>query len=89
MQTHSENVTCQVSLRLRNICGTHTRIVTWAVVPAGHLHSIGIELLYVLHKLMYANSLGLLKHIGKVVLLLLSLVVGKLGEQVEHYAIVK
>jgi hypothetical protein len=66
--THLENMTCQISLGERNICWHHASIVAWAVVPAGQLHNVGIELLYALYKLVHANPLGLLEHIGKVVL---------------------
>jgi hypothetical protein len=60
VQTHPENVTCQISLGEWNTCWRHTGIVAWAVVPAGQVHDVGIELLYALYKLMYANPLGLL-----------------------------
>jgi hypothetical protein len=63
VQTHLENVTCQINLGEWNICWCHANIEAWAVVPAGQLRNIGIELLYVLYKLMYANPLGLLEHI--------------------------
>jgi hypothetical protein len=85
MQTHPENVTCQISL----ICRCHTGIVSWAVVPAGQLCNVGVELLYTLYKLTYANLLGLLEHVGKVVLLLLARVVGKHSKEVEHHAVIK
>ncbi len=84
VQTHPENVTCQISLGEWNICRCHASIVTWAVVPAGQLHKVGVELLYVLKDLTYANPLGLLEHIGKVVFFLLSCVVWKHSEKVEH-----
>ncbi len=89
VQTHLENVTCQISHGEWNICRSQARIVTWAVVPAWQLHIVGIELLYALYKLTYANMLGLLEHVGKVVLLLLSHIVGKHGEKVEHHAVIK
>jgi hypothetical protein len=63
VQTHLENVTCQISLGERNICRRHTGDVAQAVVPAGQLHNVGIDLLYVLYKLVYANPLGLLEHV--------------------------
>ncbi len=89
MQTHPENVTCQISLGEWNVCRRHASNVAWAVIPAGQLRNVGIELLYVLYKLAYANPLGLLDHIGKVVLFLLSCVVGKHNEKVEHNAVVE
>jgi hypothetical protein len=67
VQTHPENVTCQISLKERNICWRHTGNIAWAVAPSRQLHNVGIELLYMLYKLMYANPLGLLEHVGKVV----------------------
>jgi hypothetical protein len=42
-----------------------------------------------LYELTYANPLGLLEHVGKVVLFLLSRVVGKHGNKVEHDAVIK
>jgi hypothetical protein len=48
MRTHPENVTCQISLGEQNICRRHAGIVARAVVPAGQLHDIGVELLYAL-----------------------------------------
>ncbi len=63
VRTHPESMTCQISLDERNICQCHNGIVAWAVVPAGQLRNIGIELLYVLYKLTYANPLGLLEHL--------------------------
>ena len=71
VQTHPENMTRQISLGERNICRHHAGIVAWAVVPAGQLHNVGIELLYALYKLAYTNPLGLLEHVGKVVFFLL------------------
>ncbi len=89
VQTHPENVTCQISLGERNISRRHTGDVAWAVVPVGQLHNVGGELLYALYELVYTNPLGLLEHIGKVVLLLLSWVVGKHSEKVEHDTVVE
>ncbi len=84
VRTHPENVTHQqISLGEWNIHWHHADIVAWAVVPAGQLRNVGVELLYVLYKLAYANPLGLLEHIGKVVLFLLSCVVGKHSEKVK------
>ncbi len=59
----------------------------WAVVEAGHLRDVGIELLYSTYKLTYADALGLLKYIRDVVLFLLSPVDRKCGEKVKHHAI--
>jgi hypothetical protein len=87
--THPENVICQISLGEWNICRHCADIVARAVVPAGQLHNIGIELLYALYKLTYANPLGLLEHVGKVVLFLLSCVVRKHSEKVKHDAVIK
>jgi hypothetical protein len=42
-----------------------------------------------LHKLMYADMLGLLEHNCDVVLLLLSCIVGEHGEKVGHHTIIK
>ncbi len=89
VQTHPENETCQISLGEWNIRRHHASIVAWAVVPAGQLHDVGVELLYALYELAYANPLGLLEHVGKVVLLLLHCVVGKHSEKVEHNAFVE
>ncbi len=87
--THPENVTCQISLGEWNICRYHTGIVAQAVIPAGHLGNVGVELLYGLYKLTYANLLGLHEHVGKVVFFLLSCVVWKHSEKVEHDAVVE
>ncbi len=87
--THPENMTCQISLGERIICRRHASNVAGAVITAGQLHNVGIELLYMLYKLAYANPLGLLEHFAKVVLLLLSCVVGKHSEKVEHNTLIK
>ncbi len=84
VRTHPENVTHQISLREWNIRRHHASIVARAVVPAGQLRNVGVELLYALYKLKYANSLGLLEHVGKVVFFLLHCVVQKHSEKVEH-----
>ncbi len=89
VQTHPEYVTCQISLGEWHICQHHARIVALAVVPAGQLHDVGIELLYALYKLAYANPLGLFEHAGKVVLFLLCCIVGKHSEKVEHNAVIE
>jgi hypothetical protein len=66
--THPENVTHKISLGEQNICRCHASIVAQAVVPAGQLRNIDVEFLYVVYKLMYANPLGLLEHVGKAIL---------------------
>jgi hypothetical protein len=43
VQTHLENVTCQISLEEQNICRRHASIVAQAVVPAGQLREVDIE----------------------------------------------
>ncbi len=68
---------------------SYQNCVARAVVPAGQLCSVGVELLYMLYKLIYANPLGLLEHVGKVLLFLLSHVVWKHGEKVEHYTVIE
>jgi hypothetical protein len=60
VQTHPENVTCQISLSEWNVCRHHTGDVAWAVVPAGQLQDVGVELLYALYKLAYATLWGFL-----------------------------
>jgi hypothetical protein len=65
VRTHPENVTCQISLGERNISRCRASNVAQAVIPSGQLHNVGVELLYTLYKLVYANPLGLLEHIGK------------------------
>jgi len=82
--THPENMTCQISLCERNICQCHAIDVAWAKVPAGQLRNLGVELLYALYELVYANSLGLLEHVRKVILFLLSCVVWKHSKKVKR-----
>ncbi len=89
VRTHPKNVTCQISLGEGNICRHHAGDIAWAVVPAGQLRNIGVELLYMLYKLAYTNPLGLLEHIGKVALLLLSCIVWKHSEKVKNDAVVE
>jgi hypothetical protein len=89
VRTHLKNSTCQISLGEWNICWCHASIVAWAVVPVGQLRNVGVELLYVLYELTYTNPLGLLEHVGKVMLFLLSCVVWKHSEKVKHNAVVK
>ncbi len=87
--THPKNVTCQISLGEQKICRCHAGIEPWAVVPAGQVHNVGIVLLYVLYELTYANPLGLLEYVGKVIHFLLSCIVRKHSEKVKHNAVVK
>jgi hypothetical protein len=87
--THPENMTPQFSLGEQNVHWNRSGIVTWAVAEAWHLHNVDIELLHTMHKLMHADTLGLLEHVHDVILLLLSRVDGKHGENVEHHAIFK
>ncbi len=90
VRTHLENVTCQISLREWNIHRHHASNVAPAVISAGQLHDVGVELLYVLYELAYVIPLGLLKHVGKVlVIFLLNCIVGKHSEKVEHNAFIK
>ncbi len=71
----------------------HSRAWCWhwlvGCSEAGHLRDVGIELLYLTYKLMYADALWLLKYICNVVLFLLSHVDRKRGEKVKHHAIAK
>jgi hypothetical protein len=90
LQTHRpENMTHQISFGEQNNHRHHAGIVARAVAPAGQLHNVGVELLYVLYKLAYANPLELLEHIGKVVLLLFSCAAWKHSEKVKHNAVVE
>jgi hypothetical protein len=89
VQTHPKNVTCQISLCEWNDCRSHAIDVAWAVVPAGQLHDIGVELLYILYELAYANPLELLEHVRKVILFLLSCIVWKHSEKVKYDAVVE
>ncbi len=88
-QAHPESMTCQISLSEWDICWSHARLDTWAVLPAWDLHNVGVELLHTLHKLMHANTLGFLEQVGQVVPFLLSHIVGEHGEKVEHHAVIK
>jgi hypothetical protein len=89
VRTHPENVTRQISLSEGNICWRHASNLAQAVIPAGQLRNVGVELLYALYKLVYANPLGLLEHIGKVILFLLSCVVRKHSAKMENSAFVE
>jgi hypothetical protein len=53
------------------------------------MHNVGVELFYTLHKLMHADTLGFLEHVHDVVLLLLSCIIGKHSEKVEHHAVIE
>ncbi len=89
VRTHPKIVTCQTSLGEWKICQCHTEIVAWAVVPAGQLGNVGVVLLYALYKLTYANPLGLFEHVGKVAFFLLSHIVQKHSEKVDHDTVVE
>ena len=78
--THSENVTQQISLGKGHVHGNRVGLHAWAVVPAGQLRDVGVELLHTLHKLTNADALGFLQHVRDVVPLLLSRVVGEHGD---------
>ncbi len=81
--THSENVTQQISLGKGHVHGNRVHFHTWAVVPAGQLQDVGIELFHTLQKLTNADMLGFLQHVCDIVPLLLCRVVGEHGEKVE------
>jgi hypothetical protein len=87
--THWENLTRQISLGKGHIHGNRVCLHAWAVVPAGQLQDLGIELFHTLYKLTNADALGLLQHIRDVVPLLLCRVVGEHGEKVEHHTVIK
>jgi hypothetical protein len=87
--THLENVTQQISLGKGHVHGNRVRFHAWAVVPAGQLRGVGIELFHTLHKLTNADALGFLQHICDVVPLLLCHVVGEHSEKVEHDIVFK
>ncbi len=87
--THPENKTHQVRLGEHNICRSSLGIDTWAVVKAWLLHNVGVELLYRMHKLMHAEALGLLGQVCDIVPFLLIRIAGKLGEKMEHHAVIK
>jgi hypothetical protein len=89
MWAHPKNVICQISLSEWYIHGICTGLGTQGVEPARQLCSLGVELFYMLHKLTYTDVLGLLEHVHDVVPLLLSRVVGKHGEKVEHHKVIK
>jgi hypothetical protein len=80
VQTHPENMTCQIILCEWNVHWCHAVDIAWAVVTAGQLRNVGVELLYMLYKLLYTKPLGLLEHVGKVILFLLSCIVWKHSE---------
>jgi hypothetical protein len=79
-----ENVTQQISLSKGHIHGNRVCLHAWALVPAGQLRDVGIELFHMLHKLTNTDVLGFLQHVRDVVSLLLCRVVGEHSEKVEH-----
>jgi hypothetical protein len=91
VRTHSENATRQISLGKRHVHGNRVLLHTWAVVPAGQLCNLGVELLYMLHKLTNADALGFLQHVCDIVPLLLRLsrAIGEHGEKVEHHTVLE
>jgi hypothetical protein len=89
MWAHPKNATHQISLGKCYIHGNRTGLGTQAVEPARQLRNVGVELFYMLHKLMHTNVPGLLEHICDIVPLLLNRVVGKHGKKVEHHAVIK
>ncbi len=89
MWAHPKNVTRQISLDKRHVHGNHAGLGAQAVEPAGQLHNVGVELFYMLHKLTHTDALGFLEHICDEVILLLSRVVWKQGEKLEHHAVIK
>jgi hypothetical protein len=89
MWAYLKNVTFQVSLSKLYVCGNCTGLGAWAVEPAGQLRNVGVELFYMLHKLMHTEVLGFPEHIYDVVPLLLSHVVGKHVEKVEHHVVIE
>jgi hypothetical protein len=86
---HSKNVTCQISLGEWYVNGYCTGLGAWAEKPARWLCNVGVELFYTLHKLRHADALGLLENVRDVVPLLLSHIVGKHSEKVEHHAVIE
>jgi hypothetical protein len=60
---HSGNVTQQISLGEGHVHGNGVGLHAWAVVLAGQLRDVGIELFHTLHKLTNANALGFLQHV--------------------------
>jgi hypothetical protein len=53
------------------------------------MSDVGVKLLYMRYKLTYVDTLGLLKYIGGVELLLLSHVDREHGEKMEQHTIVE
>ncbi len=69
-----------------------TKVVTQEKItsePAWQLCNIGVDLFFMLHKLMHADALGFLEHVCDVESFLLSCGVGKHGEKVEHHAVIE
>jgi hypothetical protein len=60
---HLENVTCQISLGKGHVRRNFGCLHAWAVVPAGQLQDVQVELLHTLRKLMNAGALGLPQHV--------------------------
>ena len=80
-------MTWQISLGKGHFHGNRDLLHAWAVILAGQLCNVGIELLYMLHKLTNADVLGFLQHVRDIVPLLLSHAIGEHGEKVEHHAV--
>jgi hypothetical protein len=89
MWAHPKSVTLQISLSQQYIHGNCTGLGAQAVVPAEQLHSVEVELFYMLHELTHAVARIILEHVCDVVPLLLSRVVGKHSEKVEHHAVIE
>ncbi len=81
-RTHPKHVNPHLSLQERNVL----RLGGGAVVEAQHLCDVGLELLYTTYKSTHADTLGLLEHVGEIILLLLSCVDGERGEKVDQHA---
>jgi hypothetical protein len=86
---YSQNVTHQISLNEGHVHGNYGSLHAWAVVPAGQLQDVEVELLHTLRKLMNADTLGFVEHVCDLVPLLLSRTVGEHGEEVEHHTLIK
>jgi hypothetical protein len=86
---HPKNMTCQISLGKQYVHGNFTGLGAGAVEPAWQLFNVGVESFYMLHKLAHADALGFLEHAYDVVPLLLSCIVGKYSEKMEHHTIIK
>jgi hypothetical protein len=83
-------VTHLISLREQHVHGDCPGLGAGAIEPAWQLCNLGVELFYMLHKLLtHADVLGFLEHVCDVVPLLLSRIVGKHSENVEHHTVIK